>query len=134
MQVNRNEAGSAVLEKPKNDRRTDGGNLQLMEARLTQLYSSLRALYRSNSELQEALADNPMDRDFLVAVEENWETMRNQRALAMELVSEMKQRGANIDLPLDICEMDIPAHKKKKEPSSEPQSSATTESETGIYL
>ena len=106
-----------------------------MEARLTQLYSSLRALHRSSAELQVALADNPMDRDFLVAIEENWETMRKQRALAIELVSEMKQRGANIDLPLDICEMDIPAHnKKKEEPSSESQSSATTTEESGIYL
>lgn len=106
-----------------------------MEARLIELYSSLRALYRSNKELQEALAADPTDRDFLVAVEENWDTMRKQRALAIELVSEMKQRGTNIDLPLDVCEMDIPAHSKKKdveEQPSDPQQSSNVEN--GLYL
>jgi hypothetical protein len=36
------------------------------------LYSSLRALYRSNQELLEALKTDPNHQDFLDAVEENW--------------------------------------------------------------
>lgn len=134
MRFDPSEADSAVLEKPTAERRTDGGNLQLMEARLTELYSSLRALYRSNADLQEALADDPTDRDFLIAIEENWEVMRNQRALAIELVSEMKQKGANIDLPEDICEMDIPAHNKTTKHEDEQPDPQPNAAEAGLYL
>lgn len=100
------------------DDRTDGGNVQLMEARLTELLSSLRALYRSNQELAEALKSDPSDDDFRQALDENWTTMRRQRELSMELVRDMKARGSNIDMPEDICDMNIPAW---KEPHEKPQ-------------
>ena len=86
-------------------RRDDNGNVHLMEARLIELYISLRNLYRSNQELKEA---DPNDLDFIQAIQENWITMTKQRELAMELVTEMKQRGVNIDIPDDISTMEIP--------------------------
>lgn len=119
--MERSKAGSMVLEKPKStvspNERTDGGNVQLMEARLTELYSSVRTLYRSNKDLKEALVSDPGDKDFIEALKENWTVIRNQRTLAFELVAEMKRRGFNIDLPQDICDMDVPAW---KEPRPEP--------------
>jgi hypothetical protein len=48
--------------------RDDGGNVMLMEARLLELYSSLRALHRSNTNLEEALEETPGDADFLIAI------------------------------------------------------------------
>ena len=128
--VDTSKAGSIVLQKPvqsSNDR-TDGGNVHLMEARLVELYSSLRALYRSNKDLKEALVSSPNDKDFLQAMEENWTVLRKQRTLAMELVNEMKQRGVNIDLPQDICDMDIPAWK------GQPKQREEEKEDAGVYL
>uniref|UniRef100_A0A7S2UNV0 Uncharacterized protein n=1 Tax=Attheya septentrionalis TaxID=420275 RepID=A0A7S2UNV0_9STRA len=110
---NRSKAGSVTLQRPDSplDDPTNGGNVQLMEARLLELYSSLRALERSNQELKEALSTtNPNDKDFIQAIEENWSTMRKQRELAIDLVTSMKRQAVNIDLPKDICDLDIPAH------------------------
>jgi hypothetical protein len=138
--TNRSEAGSMTLERPNpaNDRRTDGGNVQLIEARLTELYSSLRALYRSNQELLEALKTNPNDQDFLDAVEENWTTLRKQRELAMELVRDAQNQGANaIDMPEDIVDMRIPAWREQKHEQSEEKNTEEEkagESEGGVYL
>jgi len=135
---NRSEAGSRVLERPNpaNDQRTDGGNVQLMEARLVELYSSLRALYRSNQELAEALAADPEDSDFAQAVEENWSTMRKQRELAVELVRDLKARGTDIDMPEDICDMNVPAWREPKKQSQEQkqEEEQTHETEEGVYL
>lgn len=123
---------------PAHDRRTDGGNVQLMEARLTELYSSLRALYRSNQELLEALKMDPNDQDFLEAVEENWTTLRKQRELAMELVRDAQNQGAKaIEMPEDIINMNIPAwreqpHQPKEE--NEEEEKAGESSEQGVYL
>ena len=88
------------------------GNVQLIEARLLELYSSIRALYRSNQELLAAIStDDQPDPVFLEALEENWDVLRRQRLAAMQLVTELKQRGLrNFDLPADICDMDVPAH------------------------
>ena len=105
------------------DDRTDGGNVQLMEARLTELLSSLRALYRSNQELAEALKSDPSDDDFRQALDENWTTMRRQRELSMELVRDMKARGTNIDMPQDICDMNIPAWKQPPPQQSQEEES-----------
>jgi viroplasmin and RNaseH domain-containing protein len=119
------------------DDRTDGGNVQLMEARLTELFSSLRALYRSNKELAEALKSVPNDDDFRQALEENWTTMRRQRELAMELVRDMKARGTNIDMPQDICDMNIPAWKQPSPHHShedEKQQSSDEAGGEGVYL
>jgi hypothetical protein len=97
-----------------------------MEARLTELYSSLRALLRSNWQLEEALSHTPGDADFIEALEENWSVMRSQRALAMELVADMKRQGVDIDIAEDISDMNFPV---KKEPDQDP-----TVTETGVYL
>jgi len=118
------------------DDRTDGGNVPLMEARLTETFSSLRALYRSNQELAEALKSDPNDDVFRQAREENWTTMRRQRELAMELVRDLQARGTNIDMPHDICDMNIPAW---KEPSphqlqEEEKQQASEAVGDGVYL
>ena len=143
-------AGSMVMEKPKQkfERRDDGGNVQLMEARLLELYSSLRALYRSNQELKDALENdpttNPDDPDFLQAIEENWSTIRKQRDLSMELVSEMRLRGMNIDMPDDIISMEVPAHTTTTTETAGTKATATTsgggedavvvDDDGGVYL
>ena len=136
----RTEAGSMVLERPDspNNRRTDGGNIQLMEARLTELYSSLRKLYSSNQELTEALSASPSDTDFSEALEENWSAMRKQRELALELVREMKNQGTNVDMPEDICDMKIPAWREPQKESQgaqqEEEKERTNEPDGGLYL
>ena len=102
-----------------------------MEATLTELYSSLRALTRSNKELEEALDINPGDADFIEALEENWSVMRKKRALAKELVTDLKRQGVNIDLAEDIRQMDLPDLQKAS--STQPEQPNTT-SDGGIYL
>ena len=104
-------------------RRDDNGNVHLMEARLIELYISLRNLYRSNQELKEA---DPNDPDFIQAIQENWITMTKQRELAMELVTEMKQRGVNIDIPDDISTMEIPIQGSSESTTTTAAASTTT--------
>lgn len=120
---------------PSGDRRTDGGNVQLMEAHLTRLYSSLRALYRSNQELAEALVVSPNDVDFQEAIEENWSAMRKQRELALELVRDMKNQGTNVDMPEDICDMEIPAWRELQKQSHHGEAEQLiSEADGGLYL
>jgi hypothetical protein len=129
--VARSQAGSMVLEKPTpsyTNERTDGGNAQLMEASLTELYSSLRALIRSNQQLEEALRANPDDDDFIEAMEENWSVMRKKHAMAIELVNDMQRQSISIDLAEDIRDMQFPALKEST------QKEHPTETEGGIYL
>ena len=135
----RSQAGSMVMEKPsqKIERRDDGGNVQLMEARLLELYSSLRALYRSNQELKDALETDPTttnpeggDPEFIQAIEENWITIRKQRDLCIELVSEMKMRSMNIDMPDDIISMNVPAHTT----TTTATSGGEVDDDGGVYL
>lgn len=128
-----------VLERGESptDERTDGGNVQLMEARLTELFSSLRALYRSNQELAEALKSDPNDDDFRQALEENWATMRRQRELAMDIVRDiMKGQGTIIDMPQDICDMNIPAwkHPPPHQSQEEEKQQASEAGGEGVYL
>jgi len=141
-QVDRSMAGSTVLPQssanPSPHKRTDGGNVQLMEARLVELYSSLRALGRSNDQLKEALLDDPNDSDFITAIDENLTAMRGQRELCMELVRDMKGQGMNIDLPEDICNLDVLAtptsQDQEESQSSAPITQTPTETDTGVYL
>lgn len=82
-----------------------------------ELYSSMRALYRSNHELQACIdngngedEDDPVYRE---AIEENWEVLRKQRLEALQLVTQLKQLpglGSTFELPDDIIAMDVPAH------------------------
>ena len=73
-----------------------------MEARLCQITSSMRALVRSNKDLEEALETSPGDADFLQAIAENQLTIRRQGLVAVALVREMKARGCNAELEADI--------------------------------
>lgn len=110
--VPRDQAGSLVLP-PKKSRATAqenantevlecGGNTQLMEARLCQMTCSLRALTRSNQELEDALKESPDDVDFLQAIAENKLTIRRQGQVALALVQELQTRGCNVELEDDI--------------------------------
>ena len=111
---NRDQAGSLVMPRPpsktattaasnaKNEVAECGGNVLLLEARLCEITSSIRALLRSNEDLDEALRDAPNDPDFLQAVEENKIAIRRQGRVAESLVNEMKTKGAKVDLEEDI--------------------------------
>ena len=81
-----------------------GGNTQLMEARLCELTSSIRALLRSNTDLEGALSagGNEDDPDFLQALEENKIVVRRQGRVAAALVQELKNHGCNISLEADL--------------------------------
>jgi hypothetical protein len=99
-----------------------------MEASLTELYSSLRALIRSNEQLEEVLRANPGDADFIEALEENWSVMRKKRASAIELVNDMQRQRLSIDLAEDIREMKFPALKESTQKEHTPTAGG------GIYL
>jgi len=99
----REQAGSLTLPPPPSVEVTEcGGNVLLMEARLCELTSSIRALLRSNTDLVEALGDNQDDPDFLQAIEENKLAIRRQGRVAVSLAQELQTRGANIELEEDI--------------------------------
>lgn len=134
--VDRSRAGSLVVKKPKKEpfeERSDGGNLQLMEAKLLELYSSIRKLHASNQELQDALEESPGDEDFIDARKENAAVIQKQRSLAMELITDMKRQGAQIDLPADISALQY-VESRQVEENLDDQSQQQTETETGVYL
>eukprot|EP00977_Amphora_coffeiformis_P003744 scaffold742_cov165-Amphora_coffeaeformis.AAC.20 len=88
----------------ENEVRQCGGNVVLMEARLCEIASSLRALARSNVDLEAALDDDaPDDPDFLQAVSENKLAIKRQGQVTKALVREMKFLGTtNVDLEEDV--------------------------------
>ena len=77
----KSQAGSLVMAKPSS---SDGssiqndGNVLLMEARMTELVSNIRALDDSNKQLEEALVDEPNDIDFVQAIKENKELIQKK--------------------------------------------------------
>jgi hypothetical protein len=83
------------------------GNVQLMEARFLELSSAIRALYKSNNDLQEALQECPGDVDFTEAIHENQGIIVKQRKELMAIVQGMRDLGANADVPDDIQTMDV---------------------------
>jgi hypothetical protein len=104
------------------------GNVQLLEERYQQLCSSLRALYRSVHELDEALQqqqqqesgdgggdydENGPDADLVDAILENQLVFRKQRhELEHVVVAGMRQLGvspATAEVPNDIAVMDVDA-------------------------
>ena len=86
---------------------TDGSDLSalLLDAKLGELCTSIRALARSNDELREALKEQPGDRDFIVAIHENEEIIIKRREAAAELVKRLRKAGIDADLPDDILNM-----------------------------
>ncbi|KAL3923927.1 MAG: hypothetical protein SGILL_001361 [Bacillariaceae sp.] len=83
------------------------GNVQLMEARFMELSSSIRALYKSNKDLEEALQESPGDADFMEAILENQDIIVKQRRELIAVVHGMRVLGANVDVPDDIQTMDM---------------------------
>lgn len=109
------------------------GNPLLMEATFLELVSSIRALHRSNGELEEALNHNPNDVDFLLAVKENKYIILRKREEILRLVVDMKRMGANTDVPDDIRDMKIDMT-PKQQPNTAPPPSSSEEQEAGVYL
>jgi hypothetical protein len=62
----------------------------------------MRALLRSNKDLEEALQSDPNDPDFLQAVAENKLALRRQGYVAGALVKELKAHGTSVELEEDI--------------------------------
>ena len=99
----RPESAVASVEKnAENEVRQCGGNVVLLEARLCEMTSSIRALARSNVDLEAALKDSPEDPDFLQALSENRLAIRRQGLVAQALVREMNAMGTKVDLEEDI--------------------------------
>lgn len=97
----------SVARKATADAVTGGSDLSalLLDAKLAELCTSIRALARSNDELREALKEQPGDRDFIVAVHENEEIIVKRREAAAELVKRLRKAGVDADLPEDILNM-----------------------------
>ena len=81
-----------------------GGNTLLLEARLCEMTSSIRALSRSNAALEDALAAaaSQEDPDFWQALEENKLAMRRQLCVAVALVEALQRNGSHIELEDDL--------------------------------
>ena len=79
----------------------------LLDAKLGEIATSIRALARSNDELREALKEHPGDRDFIVAIHENEEIIVKRREAAAELVRRLRKAGIDADVPQDILEMQV---------------------------
>ena len=79
----------------------------LLDAKLGEIATSIRALARSNDELREALKEHPGDRDFIVAIHENEEIIVKRREMAAELVRRLRKAGIDCDVPQDILEMQV---------------------------
>ena len=108
MTTRRQDAGSLVMEKPHPSSLYQtpdqavaacAGNVQLMEARVCELTTSVRALHRSNIELSQALqqegVDDSNDPDFVQAIRENrGGVIRRQGLVCAALVKAMQAHGA----------------------------------------
>mmetsp|Transcript_20148 Transcript_20148/g.49417 ORF Transcript_20148/g.49417 Transcript_20148/m.49417 type:complete len:148 (-) Transcript_20148:272-715(-) len=99
------------------------GNLLLMEATFLELVSNIRALTQSNQDLEEALVAEPNDLDFSQALKENKYIILKKRQQLLNLVTDMKRMGANIDIPSDIQQMNLDlkgmAHAVMPEPATD---------------
>eukprot|EP00957_Ditylum_brightwellii_P029590 2236150-Ditylum_brightwellii.AAC.1 len=92
-----------AINRPKQDYTgKDDGNAILMEARLCEIISSLRALIKSNTELEEALIECPGDKDFIDAISENRIVIIKKQKAATELVRELRIRGVDAEVPKDV--------------------------------
>ena len=124
-----------------NNNNDDVLNAQLMEARICQLISSLRALVRSNKELEAALLEEPEDYDFISAVKENQNVIHKQLQLIMTLANKMKQVGIhNYQLPDDIYKIisqsstNQQQQQQQQEPESQVQNTSHETQNEGLYL
>mmetsp|Transcript_2141 Transcript_2141/g.6194 ORF Transcript_2141/g.6194 Transcript_2141/m.6194 type:complete len:148 (-) Transcript_2141:25-468(-) len=79
----------------------------LLDAKLGEICTSIRALARSNDELREALKEHPGDRDFIIAMHENEEIIVKRREMAAELVRRLRKAGIDADVPQDVLEMQV---------------------------
>jgi hypothetical protein len=141
---------SITKDPPSSDRRHDDtttaynyeGNIQLLEGRFLELASSVRALYKSNEELHDALGDCPNDPDFIQAIHENIGIMKKQQAELVQVVNGMRNLGANVEIPDDIRVMDVdgsvvppsttdPTFQQQQQQRSNRQSNTGTTSDDG---
>ena len=103
------------------------GNVQLMEARVMQLSSTVRALYRSIQELQVAIDEERNDTtattattskvpdpDFVDAIAENTGLIERHKKELDELIVAMHDAGASsAEVPDDINVIDVPSLKQR---------------------
>jgi hypothetical protein len=139
MTTPRNQAASLVMPKPDPEsQEAPQGNPLLMEATFLELVSSIRALHRSNGELEEALKKDPDDLDFSLAVKENKYIILRKREETLQLVVDMRRMGASIDVPEDILDMklDMTPTQQPNTPSPLPPLEETPleEEQAGVYL
>lgn len=142
MTTPRNEAGGLVMSKPSKPadpqqllREVTQGNLLLMESTFLELVSNIRALDRSNGELEEALIEDPGDVDFLLAVKENKYIILRKREELLRLVVDMKRMGADMDVPDDIRDMKLDmTPKQETDDVAPPSEEQEEEAEAGVYL
>ena len=118
------------------------GNTQLMEGRLCQVTSSIRALVRSNRDLEVALQSDPDDQDFLQAVAENKLVLQRQCQVAAAFVKELQSHGANVELEDDIRQIIIALNEELISTSypseavdpSRGEAQHSNQSDAGVYL
>lgn len=104
---------------PRNPQGSSQGtnmNLMLLEATFMEIVSNIRALVRSNQDLEEALSADPKDLDFLQALKENRYIILKKRQQLMLVVTDMNRMGANIDIPSDIQDMQMDLNSESMEP------------------
>jgi hypothetical protein len=145
--VPRDQAGSATLatrrhpsaESPDQAVAACGGNLQLLEARVVALTTSIRALHRSNAALAEVVAESHArgeapDPDFVEAIQENRGAIRRQALTCAALVQAMQAQGARVDVEADIREAVRTIELEEAAEATVSQAGATETSEEGLYL
>ncbi|CAJ1936027.1 unnamed protein product [Cylindrotheca closterium] len=119
------------------------GNLLLMEATYLELVSNIRALVQSNQDLEEALTAEPNDLDFQQAVKENTYIVLKKREQLVNLVTDMRRMGGNIDIPPDIQQMNLDLKGTAGDVTQEPvvannlvrvEEEGTGGEEEGVYL
>jgi len=115
----------------------------ILDAKLGELCSSIRALARSNDELREALKEQPDDLDFITAIHENEEIIVKRREAAAELVRHLRKAGIDADLPEDVLQMQMEwkgsseggAEKKGNDADNdEDPENTSADSGEGLYL
>lgn len=130
-------AATSAEKNAENEVRRCGGNAVLMEARLCEMISSIRALVRSNVDLEEALRESPEDPDFLQAVSENKLAIRRQGLVAQALVQEMRALGAKVDLEGDVLDAISNVQKYvsgERSTAEGGEGVASTDTSGGLYL
>uniref|UniRef100_A0A7S1ZPF4 Uncharacterized protein n=1 Tax=Trieres chinensis TaxID=1514140 RepID=A0A7S1ZPF4_TRICV len=81
-------------------------NVTLLNCRLCELLSNLRALSDSNEQIAESLrTDCPGDPDLIEAAAENVGVIERKKAEVEAIVAEIRRRGLEAEVPEDVRRM-----------------------------